>query len=178
MANRKQTSRSLCSELVRVLYEDGSRQTHSAIANLEEISADTAALLSDDPPAVGAAISFTLKEIDLYGVVESVEHDPILGWFTTLRFDRSSRWNEHRFVPEHFLALCSLGATSPASASQTFPSKVFTRTKHYVTEKKGARQVFPAWRHCNRSLNNSPCELLALPIDRIFSDAHAENSKR
>src|SRR5229473_4788273 len=39
-------------------------------------------------------------------------------------------------------------------------------------------QVFPHSNHCNKSLNSSPCELLALPIERIFSDAHAENSKR
>src|ERR1700680_4201269 len=39
-------------------------------------------------------------------------------------------------------------------------------------------QVFPHSYHCNRSLNNSPCELFALPIARILSDAHAENSKR
>jgi hypothetical protein len=136
MANRKQTSRCLCSELVSVLYEDSSRQTHSTIANLEEISPDTAALLSEHRLAVGAAISVTLKDMDLYGITESNEYDPILGWFTTIRLDRSSRWSGRRFVPEHFLALCSLAATDRPEVSQTIPSKVFTRTKQYVTEKK------------------------------------------
>jgi hypothetical protein len=136
MANPKQTSRCLCSELVSVLYEDSSRQTHRTIANLEEISRDTAALLTEHPLAVGAAISVTLKDMDLYGITESVEYDPILGWFTTIRLDRSSRWSGRRFVPEHFLALCSLGATAQPSSSQSTPPKVFTRTKHYVTEKK------------------------------------------
>jgi len=120
---------------VSVLYEDGSRQTHSTIANLEEISRDTAALLTEDRLASGTAISLTLKESDLYGVVESNEYDPILGWFATIRFDRSSRWSGRRFVPEHFLALCSLAATDRPCGSQRKPSKVSTRTKHYVTEK-------------------------------------------
>jgi hypothetical protein len=130
MANRQPTSRCLCSELVSVLYEDASRQTRSTIANLEEISPDRAALLSDHPFTVGTAISLTLKNNDLYGIAESNEYDPILGWFTTIRFDGSSRWSGRRFVPEHFLALCSLGATTQARGAQTTPSKVFTRTKN------------------------------------------------
>jgi hypothetical protein len=100
------------------------------IANLEEISPDSAALLSEHPFAVGSAISFTLKNNDLYGTTESNEYDPILGWFTTIRFDGSSRWSGRRFVPEHFLALCSLSETGQPGVSLGTPSKVFTRTKH------------------------------------------------
>jgi hypothetical protein len=136
MANRKQASRYLCSELVNVLYEDSSRQTQSTIANLEEISPETAAVLSEQPLAVGTSISLTLKSNDLYGVAESVEYDPLLGWFTTIRLDRSSRWSGRQFVPEHFLALCSMGTATQPGDPKTAPSKVFTRTKHYVTEKK------------------------------------------
>jgi hypothetical protein len=130
MANRNETSRYLCSELVSVLYEDSSRQTRSMVANLEEISPDSAALLSEQPFAVGTAISLMLKNNDLYGITESNEYDPILGWFTTIRFDRSSRWSGRRFVPEHFLVLCSLSETDYPCVSPGTPSKVFTRTKH------------------------------------------------
>jgi hypothetical protein len=115
---------------VSILYEDSSRQTRSTIANLEEISPDSAALLSEHPFAVGTAISLTLKNNDLYGTTESNEYDPILGWFTTIRFDHSSRWSGRRFVPEHFLALCSLPETDQPCVSPGTPSKVFTRTKH------------------------------------------------
>jgi hypothetical protein len=136
MANPEQASRCLCSELVSVLYEDSSRRTHRTVANLEEISSDTAALLSELPVAVETPISFTVKDNDLYGIAESVEYDPLLGWFTTVRFDRSSRWSGRRFVPEHFLALCSMRPTTRPCVPETAPLKVFTLKKHYVTEKK------------------------------------------
>lgn len=130
MAHRKQEPRFLCSELVSVLYEDSSsKRLHRTVANLEEISPKTAALLSDRPFEIGTAMSLTVKRNDLYGTAESNEYDPILGWFTTIRFDKDSRWSGRQFVPEHFLALCSLAEPKEGEHLSMLSSKVFTRTK-------------------------------------------------
>ena len=98
--------RYLCSELVSILYEDGSGAVHQTTANLEDISSGSAELLLfDDILRPGLAISFCSKDHDLYGVVQSCEQDPILGWFARIRLDKSSQWSGRKFIPEHFLPL-------------------------------------------------------------------------
>ncbi len=100
--------RYLCSELVNVLYEDRTGNVHQTTANLEDISAGSAELLLfDNILQLGSAISFCAKDHDMYGVVQSCEEDPILGWFARIRLDRPSRWSGRKFIPEHFLAMCS-----------------------------------------------------------------------
>ncbi|HEY6392275.1 MAG TPA: hypothetical protein VIX89_13400 [Bryobacteraceae bacterium] len=107
--------RYLCSELVSVLYEDRQGNVHQTTANLEDISAGSAELLLfDNILQPGAAISFCSKDHDSYGVVQSCEQDPVLGWFARIRLDRSSRWSGRKFIPEHFLPLRS--APEPATA--------------------------------------------------------------
>lgn len=101
--------RYLCSELVNVLYEDRKGNVHQTTANLEDISAGSAELLLfDNILQPGSAISFCPKDHDLYGVVQSCEEDPILGWFARIRLDKSSQWSGRKFIPEHFLAICSV----------------------------------------------------------------------
>jgi hypothetical protein len=99
--------RYLCSELVSLLYEDRFRNTHEAMANLEEISSTTVTLLSEKKLGSGRPISLRAQGHDLYGVVESSVFDPLLGWYTKVKLDRLSRWHERLFVPAHFLALCA-----------------------------------------------------------------------
>ena len=122
MSHTIREPRFLCSQLVRVLYEDDARNTHRAVANLEEISASTATLLSEEKLESGRPISFCVKDHDLYGVVESTFLHPVLGWFSKIRFDRSSRWHGRLFVPEHLFALC-------ASAMLDVTTEVTTRVR-------------------------------------------------
>lgn len=106
MPHQSDQCRLLCSEFVSVLYDDRSRETHQAVANLEEISSTEAVLLSEQELEPGIPISFCAKEHDLYGVVQSSSFDAILGWFIKVALDASSRWHGRLFVPEHFIALC------------------------------------------------------------------------
>jgi len=100
--------RYLCSELVNVLYEDRQKNVHQTTANLEDISSNSAELLLfDNILQPGTAISFCAKDHDLYGVVQSCEQDSILGWFARIRLDKSSQWSGRKFIPEHFLPICS-----------------------------------------------------------------------
>lgn len=95
----------LCSELVAVLYEDRSRQTRQTHGNLEEISSTSALLCMEESLQRGRAVSFRVKNHDLYGVVESCVKDPILGYFVRVALDKSSQWSEKWFTPEHLLSL-------------------------------------------------------------------------
>jgi hypothetical protein len=95
----------LCSELVGVLYEDRSRETRETVGNLEEISSESAVLCLEGSVQRGRAISFRVKNHDLYGVVESCVADPQLGYLVTVAFDKSSRWSEQWFTPQHLLSL-------------------------------------------------------------------------
>src|SRR5258708_29209674 len=100
--------RYLCSELVSILYEDGDRNVHQTTANLEDISSSSAELLLfDNILQPGLAISFCSKDHDLYGVVQSCEQDPILGWFARIGLDKSSQWSGRKFIPQHCLPLLS-----------------------------------------------------------------------
>src|SRR5262249_22422744 len=99
--------RYLCSHLTSVLYEDACLNVHQAAANLEEISPSTATLLSDEKLESGRPISFCVKDYELYGVVESSFLHPVLGWFSKIRLDRTSRWHGRLFIPEHLFALCA-----------------------------------------------------------------------
>src|SRR5579884_3843496 len=95
----------LCSELVSVLYEDRSRQTRQTVGNLEEISTTSALLCLEESVQRGRAISFHVKNHDLYGVVESCVADRLLGYFITMALDKSSQWSDKWFTPEHLLSL-------------------------------------------------------------------------
>lgn len=99
------TRMNLCSELVSVLYEDRSRQTLQTVGNLEEISSDSAVLCLEESVQRGKPVSFRVKNHDLYGVVDSCVADPQLGFFVTVALDKSSRWSEQWFTPEHLLSL-------------------------------------------------------------------------
>src|SRR6266481_3352504 len=108
MQHLDDSPRYLCSELVNVLYEDRQRQVHQTTANLEDISSGSAELLLfDDILQPGLPISFCAKDRDLYGVVQSCEQDPTLGWFARIRLDKSSQWSGRKFIPKHFLPLHS-----------------------------------------------------------------------
>jgi hypothetical protein len=95
----------LCSELVSVLYEDRSRRTRETVGNLEEISSDSAVLCLEESVQRGRAISFRVKNHDLYGIVDTCVSDAKLGFFVTVALDKSSRWSEKWFTPEHLLSL-------------------------------------------------------------------------
>jgi len=94
-----------CSELVKVLYEDKSWNTRSTTANLEQISAGSATLLAGEHPPVWRPIAFSLKGHDLYGIVESLDVDPVLGCFIRVKLDAKHRWRKELVVPDHFLDL-------------------------------------------------------------------------
>jgi hypothetical protein len=105
----------LCSELVTVTFEPQPGEIRQTVANLEEISTNSAVVLFDEKPSLGASISLSIKGRDLFGVIKGSLEDAVLGWYAIIAFDASSQWSRDWFSPKHLLAMCmcsSEGATS------------------------------------------------------------------
>ena len=96
----------LCSELVTVTFEQQPGEIRQTVANLEEISTDSAVVLLDEKPNLGASISLSIKGRDLFGVVKGCLHDAALGWFAIIALDAASLWSRDWFSPKHLLAMC------------------------------------------------------------------------
>jgi hypothetical protein len=96
----------LCSELVTVTYERQPGEIRQTVANLEEISTDTATVLLEEEPRLGASISLAIQGRDLFGVIASRVCDATLGWFITVTLDAASHWSRDWFTPTHLLDTC------------------------------------------------------------------------
>jgi len=83
----------LCSHLVTVHWHD-----HETEGNLEEISARSAVVNTDEALPLGTAVSITCEECELAGSVTGCEIDP-LGYFVQVAL--SDEWTVAVFRPEH-----------------------------------------------------------------------------
>jgi len=110
-----------------VTYEQRPGEIRQTAANLEEISTDTAIVLLEDEPRLGASISLAIQGRDLFGVIAGCVYDATLGWFVSVALDTASQWSRGWFTPSHLLDSClwslesgtdaqavTLGSTSPA----------------------------------------------------------------
>jgi hypothetical protein len=96
----------LCSELVTVTYEEQPGEIRQTTANLEEISTTSAVVLLEEKPRLGATISLSIKNRDLFGVIKGSLYDAALGWFVIVALDAASLWNRDWFSPKHLLEIC------------------------------------------------------------------------
>jgi len=109
----------LCSELIPVLFEDTTGRTRREVVNLEEISANSAVILSEKEMERGCPVAMSIKGNELYGHVETCSYDEGLGWFIRVHLHKDSSWSGRRFLPDHFLAI---RIEEPAEVEQ--PTKV------------------------------------------------------
>jgi hypothetical protein len=83
----------LCSHLVTLCWDRNKTE-----GNLEEISARSAVVNTDQALPLGTAVSITCEEYEMAGSVTSCEIDP-LGYF--VRVALSDEWTAAVFRPEH-----------------------------------------------------------------------------
>jgi hypothetical protein len=116
----------LCSELVRVTYEDGPGQFCQTAANLEEVSPTGVTILLEDKPRLGSAIFLMVKERDVTGVVTSTVHDTTLGWFVNITLDVDPIWRQEWFSTQRLLAVCPCFSedVTPAEARALEETKI------------------------------------------------------
>jgi len=96
----------LCSELVTVTYEEQPGEIRQTTANLEEISSTSAVVLLQEKPRLGSSISLSVKDRDLFGVIQASLFDATLGWFAIVALDAASLWHRDWFSPKHLLEIC------------------------------------------------------------------------
>ena len=95
----------LCSHLVSLAVHEDGKRSRPVEANLEEISEQTAVVLSDHRIGRGARVDIDCKPHRLRGVVVSSEYRHPLGFFSEVRLDPFSLWSERWFTPEHLFSL-------------------------------------------------------------------------
>ena len=105
MKHKSHDSRYLCSHLISIAVHENGKRRCVVQANLEEISEQTAVVLSDDRISPGTKVEIDCKPHRLQGVVVSSVYRHPLGFFSEVRLDPFSRWSEHWFTPEHLFAL-------------------------------------------------------------------------
>jgi hypothetical protein len=106
----------LCSQLVKVVYEDHPGELRQATANLEEISTNSAVVLLEEKPRLGSPILLAINGHDLFGVITSSLYDATLGWFVTAALDPDSTWRRDWFTPKHLLARCGCSLEGVSSS--------------------------------------------------------------
>lgn len=102
MPERRRETRLLCAELVEILWHDGADQARDGVANLEDISAIGACLLTEHHIPEGTQMAILHGDIRLEGVVRYCLKNEI-GHFVGIEFPPDSRWSQDEFEPEHLL---------------------------------------------------------------------------
>ena len=119
MRNVLSKSPLMCSELVSVAFKKAYGAESMVTANLEEISATSALLLSETRIPAGTSLSINCQSNELKGVVASCVVDRELGYFVTVLLAGNSRWSSQWFTPEHLLALPQLEGKNKAQHSHS-----------------------------------------------------------
>ena len=102
--DRRRHRRSLCSEVIRISFEDqeGRRVTDSAL--LEDLSKRGASVSSSLPVGVGRGVQHEANGFERKAVVRYCEpaND---GYVIGLEFDPGSDWDRGAWSPEHLMSL-------------------------------------------------------------------------
>lgn len=103
---RELVRRFICSHLVSLrISPQYATPVNMIAANLEEIDEDSALILTDFPVATGSEVAIQWKSLELSGLAEYCQHDPLLGFFVEVRFHTGSYWSRQRFRPDHLLCV-------------------------------------------------------------------------
>lgn len=85
-------------------------------ANLEQISAHTAVILTDLKVDNGCRVSFLIQRNELKGRVVAQTCDQRLGNFLTVELDNLRPWSPEWFRPEHLLCVDALPQVTATAA--------------------------------------------------------------
>ncbi|MDA1313406.1 MAG: PilZ domain-containing protein [Acidobacteria bacterium] len=108
MQNRRETERSLCSELVRIEFRDQKGEIVNFAGLLEDVSRRGLCISLSLPVRVGAEIQF---QCDGFAGKASVEYCNLgdYSYLVGATFLDGLEWNESAWRPRHLLALARPG---------------------------------------------------------------------
>ncbi len=104
LQNRRETERSLCSELVRITYRDQHGETRDLAGLLEDVSRRGLCISLSLPVSAGVEIQF---ECDGFAGKASVEYGNLgdYSYLVGAAFLDGLEWDESIWRPRHLLAL-------------------------------------------------------------------------
>jgi hypothetical protein len=103
MAKQISLERHWCSELVAIVNVTRRGVAESLAANLEEIGAHSALVLTECPLPVGSRVHIACRSHVLKGATTRCEFHHALGYFLEIRLAPASRWSRRWFSPQHLL---------------------------------------------------------------------------
>lgn len=103
----------LCADLVEVCWLDRSGQPHAAIANIEDISTQGAAVTLETALSVGSTVQIRCLRGEFAGTVSYCRQEPDFGYVAGIEFVGGSRWNMRKYRPRHLLDPLALARRAP-----------------------------------------------------------------
>ena len=102
MKERRIEARLLCADLLDVHWTDKSGRSHTALANLEDISISGACLQVDMPVPHETLLLIEHPKVELVGRVRYCVFRET-GYFLGVQFEPGFRWTLRNFRPKHLL---------------------------------------------------------------------------
>jgi hypothetical protein len=105
--SRRNDERSLCADLIKIVWSDASGEKHKELAALEDISPGGACLQIEHPIPVNTAVSIVYASGRYCGRIRYCMFQQT-GYFLGVEFDAGYRWSRRDFMPSHLLELHTL----------------------------------------------------------------------
>jgi len=101
---QRQYERSLCADLIKIVWADELGRKQKEVATLEDISSGGACVQLERPIPVGTPISILYPNGRYYGRIRYCifQHT---GYFLGVQFDPGYQWSKEAFLPSHLLEL-------------------------------------------------------------------------
>ena len=104
---RRYSERSLCADLIKIVYTDESGTKKKEVVALEDISPKGACLQLEHPVPVDMPIRILYPDGQYHGRTRYCIFQQT-GYFLGVQFDPGYTWSKSQFTPSHLLELTSL----------------------------------------------------------------------
>lgn len=100
----RDNERSLCADLIKVVWTDAEGNKQKQLGALEDISRGGACLQLEQPIPIDTAISILYPHGRYYGRIRYCYFQQT-GYFLGIQFDPGYEWSKEQFMPSHLLDL-------------------------------------------------------------------------
>lgn len=101
---QRNNDRSLCADLIKIVWTDESGSKQKALAALEDISPGGACLQVERPIPVDTPISILYPDGRYHGRIRYCVFQHT-GYFLGVKFDPGYEWSKQQYMPSHLLEL-------------------------------------------------------------------------
>ncbi len=104
---QRNNERSLCADLIKIVWTDESGGKQKELAALEDISPGGACLQVEHPIPIDTPISILYPDGCYHGRIRYwfFQHT---GYFVGVEFDPGYEWSKHQYMPSHFIEFHSI----------------------------------------------------------------------